>query len=171
MGHKIFLIGMITLGVASRLAPHLPNFTPLGALALFSGFYFKSKKYALLPLATMAISDFATSGYYGPVMFYVYGSFLLTFLIGKLLQKNLSPFRLLVLSLLSSCLFFTVTNFAVWLHGTMYTKDMPGLINCYVAAIPFLRMAILGDLFYSFVIFGSYYLSLGLNKNKALQKN
>ena len=80
MKNLFFLISIILLGVFSRLLPHPANFTPIGAIALFSGFYFKNKNYALLPLITMALSDLVISGYYGVVMFYVYGSFLLAFL-------------------------------------------------------------------------------------------
>ena len=72
-----FLTSIVLLGVFSRLLPHPANFTPIGAIALFTGFYFKNKNYALLPFVIMALSDLVISGYYGVVMFYVYGSFLL----------------------------------------------------------------------------------------------
>lgn len=156
MKQLFFLTSIILLGIFSRLLPHPANFTPIGAIALFSGFYFKNKNYALLPFITMAVSDLLISGYYGPVMFYVYGSFLLTFFIGRFfLRSNLSHNRLLAGSLSGSALFFIITNFAVWFHGTMYSKDLTGLITCYFAAIPFFRNTLLGDLFYNFTFFAA----------------
>jgi len=158
MASKIFfLTTMILVGVASRVLPHLPNFTPLGAMALFSGFYFKNKNYALLPLIVLALSDLIISGYYGPVMFYVYGGFLLTFIIGRAVSTHQSPFpKIFISSLTAAVLFFVITNFAVWLHTNLYTKDLPGLIASYIAAIPFFRSSLLGDLTFTTVFFGAY---------------
>lgn len=156
MKQFLFLNSIILLGVLSRLLPHPANFTPIGAIALFSGFFFKNKNYAFLPLITLAFSDLVISGYYGPVMFYVYGSFLLVFFIGQFfLRLSSSPNRILISSLLTSLLFFIITNFAVWFHGTIYSKDLAGLITCYFAALPFFRNTLLGDLFYNFTFFAA----------------
>ena len=169
MRNLFFLISIILLGVLSRLLPHPANFTPIGAIALFSGFYFKNKNYALLPLITMALSDLVISGYYGVVMFYVYGSFLLAFFIGRFFLQSSSPYnRILISSLSTSLLFFIVTNFAVWFHGTMYSKDLTGLLASYFAAIPFFRNTLLGDLFYSFTFFSALRFSLTFLKTQKI---
>lgn len=171
MKQLFFLTSIVLLGIFSRLLPHPANFTPIGAIALFSGFYFKNKNYALLPLITLALSDLVISGYYGPVMFYVYGSFLLTFFIGRfLLRSNSSSNRILISSLSTSLLFFIITNFAVWFHGTMYSKDLTGLMTCYFAAIPFFRNTLLGDLFYNLTFFTAHYFSTIWRKKSASQK-
>ena len=169
MRNLSFLISIILLGVLSRLLPHPANFTPIGAIALFSGFYFKNKNYALLPLITMALSDLLISGYYGIVMFYVYGSFLLTFLLGRLfLQSSSSYNRILISSLSGSLLFFAVTNFAVAFHGTMYTKVLTGLLTSYWAALPFFRNTLLGDIFYNFTFFSSLKFATTLLKTQKI---
>ncbi len=51
-------IALVVLGAALRFAPHLPNFAPIAAIALFGGVYL-NKKYALIvPIAAMLISDY-----------------------------------------------------------------------------------------------------------------
>ena len=156
MPNLVLLLCLSVLGILSRLLPHPANFTPLGALALFSGYYFKNRGYALLPLVTMAVSDLLISGYYGPVMFYVYAGFALTFFIGRWARGKQRAFPAVVsASLLSSVLFFLITNLAVWLHGQLYSPDLQGLIACYLAALPFFRNSLLGDLSYTAVFFGA----------------
>lgn len=137
--------------MTSRLLPHPANFTPLGAISLFSGYHFKNRNYALLPLITLAVSDLFISGYYGVIMFYVYGGFFLTFLLGRFFvhQKRLLASGTAA-AIVSAVLFFLITNFAVWFHGTLYPKDLSGLLSSYIAALPFFRNSLLGDLTYNF---------------------
>ena len=58
-----FTLGIAFFAVAGRFFPHLPNFTPVGALALFAGVYIAPKtKWALcLPLAVLFLSDLKLS--------------------------------------------------------------------------------------------------------------
>jgi len=75
----------------------------------------------------------------------------------------LLPFHLhnLALSALgASVIFFIVSNFGVWFSGVMYPKDLSGLVACYVAGIPFFQNTVLGDLFYSAILFGVFELSV-----------
>ena len=64
--------------------------------------------------------------------------------------------------LTTSLLFFIITNFGVWISGTMYTLDLNGLISCYVMALPFYKGTLLGFVCYSTFLFGV----LELSKNK-----
>ena len=59
-------------------------------------------------------------------------------------------------SLTSSLLFFVATNFACWLVSSWYPRSLAGLWQCYVAAIPFFRYTLMGDLFFAGVLFGGY---------------
>ena len=54
--------------------------------------------------------------------------------------------------LLSSLVFFIITNFGVWLLGG-YTYSVEGLILCYSMAIPFFANSILADLFFSGILY------------------
>ena len=78
----------------------------------------------------------------------VYIAFTLIVLLGVILLRKVNLLRLVGASLSSSVLFFMVTNFYVWMEGTMYTKTSAGLVTCYVAAIPFFWNTLAGDLFY-----------------------
>ncbi len=145
---------IIGIAVVLRLVPHPANIAPIAAMALFGGAYL-NKKYALVvPIVTMIFSDLFL-GFHSTVIF-VYGSFLLTGVIGIWLRDHKDMRYIFLASLVSSILFFLITNFGVWLVGNLYPKTVQGLIECYIAAIPFFRNTILGDLLYSGVLFGGY---------------
>lgn len=145
---------IIIIAIILRLVPHPANFAPIGAMALFGGAYF-SKKYALtVPLIAMFGSDIFL-GFHNTMIF-VYGSFLITGLIGLKLRNSKTFKKIIFASLFSSVVFFAITNFGVWLVGGLYPKTLTGLIVCYEMAIPFFRNTIIGDLFYTGVFFLSY---------------
>lgn len=146
--------GLILLGVVSRLVPHPWNATPVMAIALFGGTYLSKRWSLLLPLSTVAVSDLLI-GWHNTVPF-TWGAFLLTGLLAWWIRHHPSPGRIITSSLAGSLLFFVVTNFGVWIVGELYPRTAAGLWQCYVAAIPFLRGTLLGDLVYTAAFFGGY---------------
>ncbi len=154
----LLLTIMILAAALTRLLTnqlHLWNFTPIAAMALFSGAHFSSKKYAfLIPLAAMLITD-ALLGFH-PGMWDVYATLLIITFIGFSLRNNVRVVPVIAASLLSSLLFFTVTNFAVWLGSGFYPLTWQGLNSCFVAGIPFFGNTVAGDLFYCGVLFGGF---------------
>jgi hypothetical protein len=153
---KILAILILVLaGVFYRIFPHPPNFAPVAAISLFSGFYFR-RYFILIPIAIMLISDIFIGFYGWKLMVVVYFSFLLISLIGIVMRKNKSVAILIGCSLTGSFLFFILTNFAVWFFAPWYSHNMRGLYECYLMAIPFFKNTLMGDLFYSSVIFGCY---------------
>jgi hypothetical protein len=79
-------------------------------------------------------------------------------------------------ALLSSILFFVITNFGVWLTGGgwFYPRTWQGLVECYVMAIPFFRNTLAGDLVFTGVLFGLFELflrSIRASEKKAIQAN
>jgi hypothetical protein len=147
---------LIGLAVSFRLLPHPWNFTPIAAVALFSGVYL-GKRYALfVPLLAMFLSDIFLGFYDLKLMLAVYGSFALVGLIGLAIRRRKNPATVLGGSLAASTLFFLITNFAVWQFSFWYEKSLSGLFQCYALALPFFRSALLGDLFYTGVLFGAY---------------
>jgi len=157
------LIGIILLAAFSRLIPHPFNFTPIAAMALFGGAYFNDKRLAFaIPLLSMFLSDVVIS-YIGDFSLFngmrmvIYSYFIFVSGVGISMQKNIKPLTVISASVGSSILFFTVSNFVVWAtDGVMYPMNAGGLIECYVAAIPFFRNTLFGDLFYSGILFGAY---------------
>lgn len=153
-----FIFSVIAFGAIMRLIPHWPNFTPIAAMALFGGAYFGKKHLAfLIPLLAMFVSDLFLGLHQW--MFAVYISFALVVGIGILLQSRIKVGTVLIASLSSSLMFFILTNFAMWVGSPFYPQNIGGLIECYVAALPFLNTGILGDLFYSTIFFGGFYLA------------
>ena len=176
-----FLI--IFIAVILRLIPHIPNFAPITAMALFGGVYL-NKKYALfIPLIVMMISDylllyinpfssqmFHFNYLYPPryllhsTTFAVYGSFLISGLVGLWLRNHKTIANVFFATIFCSLQFFLITNAAVWIAG-MYDRSIIGLWESYIAGIPFYRGTVLGDFFYTGVFFGGYEFVLRLAKS------
>jgi len=158
-----FIIATVIL----RLIPHLPNFAPIAALALFGGTYL-NKKYALLiPLLAMFFSDYFIGFAEVWVTFSIYLSFFLIGLIGLWLRNHRKLPNIAGASLAGSILFFIITNFAVFAATPWYPKTFQGLVQCYTMAIPFFRNTVLGDLFYVGAMFGLYELVLFIIRRRA----
>jgi hypothetical protein len=157
----IFVSITILIAAISRLLPHIPNFTPVAAMALFGGTYLKDKRLAvIIPLLIMALSDGAMEAITGNglhnTMIYVYISFVITSAIGILISKRITAISIITGSLVSSVLFFIITNFGVW--ATSGATDSVSLSEAYILGIPFFSYTLLGDLFYNGIFFGAFYL-------------
>jgi hypothetical protein len=144
----------------SRMVPHLPNFTPLAAIALFGGFYLDKKFAFVVPLAAMAVSDYFI-GFSSDWMF-VYGSFLAIGALALSMQSRKSAAVVAGTTLAGSMIFFAVTNFGVWATQAWYPKTAAGLAECFTMAVPFFRNTLAGDVFYVAVMFGIYEAALML---------
>jgi len=142
---QFVILIIIVVAALMRLLPHLPNVTPVTAMALFSGVYFTDKRYAFfIPLLAMVLSDIVLG--FSWITFFVYASFILVSYIGYASKKIK-----ITTILLSSISFFIITNFGVWLLG--YPKTLDGLLECYTLAIPFFRNSLIGDFFYAGVMY------------------
>ena len=144
---------LLICGIALRFIPPAPNFTPVTAIALFGGFYLSKKHAVLLPLSLMILSDIFI-GLHDTILF-TWGSFVLIAAIGLWVKQRKSPAIILGASILSSVVFFLITNFGAWL-SPLYPNTWEGFINCYTLAIPFFRTTLASSLLYSVVLFGSY---------------
>lgn len=165
------IILMLVFAALTRAFPHPPNFAPIAAMALFGAMTFKSRWAALMfPLAAMLVSDTAIEvAYQAGIsqswgfhkgMWVIYPLMMAIGAMGLFFKEERSGLgKLGGLSLTSSLLFFTVSNFAVWAGSSMYSKDATGLLQCYVAAVPFLQWTILGDLCFTGILFGTWALA------------
>ena len=157
------------LGVISRLAPHMPNMTAVGAIALFTGAKFGVKKSLIVLFTTMLIAD-SIKGLHS-VMWATYGALIIGMLIGKYIATKKQVGWIIGGTFLFSIVFFVVTNFAVWLAPNyMYEKTISGLMQCYIMAIPFFRNALVGDLMYSGIFFGGFALVKSLREKYAMRQ-
>ena len=154
----VLLLMWIVLGAAARLLPHPPNVTPLTAMALMGGIYARSlPKAILLPLGALLLSDLALELLHGygwhALLPLVYACFLSTVLLGRLLRHQANLWSVQALALFSSLLFFAATNLGVWAQGELYPQTPAGLLACFIAALPFLRNALLGDQIFTLLAF------------------
>ena len=129
---SLFVVSIILFAVLTRFLPHPPNFTPIAAIAISS----------------LLLSDLFL-GLHATIPF-VYASFVLIALLGLSVKK-----MGLGIVLLSSTIFFLVSNFGVWfLH---YPLSIEGFIQCYTLALPFFLNTILGDLVYCALLIYPFY--------------
>ena len=156
---RFIVLALIILAAAfTRLIPHPPNFTAIGAMALFGGAYYNRKSLAFaVPLIAMFFSDMIIGFHQG--MYAVYLSFIFIVMIGLTLKNKKKAGNVFLASVSASVLFFIITNFAQWLSYPLYSKDIAGLIACYVAAVPFFHYTLLGDLFFVGALFGLFELA------------
>lgn len=144
-------IALIVLGVLTRLAPHPANFTALGAIALWSMTLIPSRPLAMLiPLFTLMLSDMWI-GFHDQVG-WVYTAFILVAVLSLWIEPRRSWARTFSGSLLASLVFFLITNFGVWAQGQIYPMNGTGLLESYIAGLPFLKNQIAGDLFYGALV-------------------
>ena len=149
------LLLAIVTAAALRLVPHPPNFSPIDAMALFSGAYLGRRWMAFAaPLAALFLSDLVLGFYHGMVT--VYATVALIVVIGWWLSSSRSPLRIAAAALAGSVTFFVITNFGMWLFSGFYPLTSAGLAACYVAAIPFFQNTVAGDLFYAALLFGGF---------------
>ncbi|MHC4107436.1 MAG: DUF6580 family putative transport protein [Planctomycetota bacterium] len=166
----VIFIGLLGVGMAGRLVPHPPNFTPVAAAALFAGFYFSKRLVAaVVPMAILGLSDLIIGTYNLPVMLAVYGAFLFPLIFRRWLRAKLSAVRVGTGALCGSAVFFVTTNVAVWLFGGWYPSTPGGLAQCFLAAVPFFKNTLAGDLVWSAVFFGGYALALELQRRSSLR--
>ena len=161
-------ICLVVIGILLRIAPHPGNFTPVVAIALFSGVVLAPRIALVVPLIVMIASDLII----GPHALYplTWGSFFLVSLLGAAIRKNAKGGRIFIGTLGGSLLFYLVTNLGVFLFQHMYEKSWSGLIQCYVMALPFFRNSLLGDLFFSSLFFGVYAIGKHYSGKLASQK-
>ena len=150
---------LIAFDVMARALPHVPGVWPMAATALFAGRILRIPALALIvPVAAIALSDAALPEDDWRVSLVVYGAVLVPALAGMLARRWRGAFPVIAAMVSSSLIFFVATNFAVWAFNGMYPMTAQGLMQCYVAALPFLDRTVIGDLIWTGVLFGSAWL-------------
>jgi hypothetical protein len=151
-----FLIGF---DVAARLLPHAPGFMPVAASALFAGRVLRIPALAVIvPLVAMALSDAALPVDDWRISLVVFAAIAVPALVGMLSRRWNGAAAIVAAMVSCSLFFFAASNFAVWAFSGIYPLDLQGLVQCYVAALPFLDKTVMGDLFWTAVLFGGAWL-------------
>lgn len=180
---------LITEALFLRLTPHMPNFTPITAVAIFGGTYANKKFAFIIPLVSIIVSDYLllyinpfrsplfdfshiypVSAMFHATTLYVWGSFMISGLIGIWIKNHKTPSNIFFGIFLASFQFFLITNFGVWAGG-MYSRGLDGLMESYMMGLPFFKYTLLGDLFYTTVFLGAYEFTLSFSKKLRVALN
>ena len=150
----IFLVG---LGVLFRTLWHVaPNVEYVTAASLLAGAYLGRKYAVLVPFLIMVLSDTLIGN--TNIFIFTWSGYLLIGLISQigLIGKTGKIWRATGLGIAASLFFYLYTNFGVWLLDSweMYPRTLAGLIDCYIMGLPFLKLNLLGNLFFVPVSFG-----------------
>ncbi|HTJ11110.1 MAG TPA: DUF6580 family putative transport protein [Dinghuibacter sp.] len=178
------LVAALRVVFATSCLSPLADFSPIGAMALFGGACFTAASWRRgsnglhdvsgrraggwlaafgWPLLTLWISDVFLNRFefYGhwrlfySGFYWVYGAFALMVVVGRLLLTRVTVTRVLLASVAAVLIHWFVTDFGTWLEGTMYPKTFAGYIECLVAAIPYERYQLTGNVIYSAILFGA----------------
>jgi len=156
----LFTVFLIALTVSSKLLfgsnLDFSGFSPVLAIALFSGMIMGDKKFTfLMPLLALFLSDvvievlyqnrlFDYGGFYKG-MWLNYALLLSVTALGWLLKgKNWT--RIVLSAFLAPTLYFLLSNGLVWYSSTeqVYARSISGLMTCYEAGLPFYRNSLIG---------------------------
>lgn len=167
----LLVLSLIFLAAFTRLIPHWPNFTAVGAMALFGSAVFKKKHFAfIVPLFAMWFSDlFLNNLVYSSETFVWFASYQLYTLVPMalivlmgifLFKDGKSANKVLTGSIAATVIFFLVSNFGTWISPySIFPDTFSGLISTYVAGLPFALNSLAGNVFFATALFGSYALA------------
>lgn len=150
------IIALSIVAVLSRLVWHVPNFSPLSSILIFSAFLAPNKKMAILPLLALLTSDLILGFYHWSVMLAVYLATALNIIVGYALKKNPRSLNVISAGIFSSISFFLITNLAVWMTSDWYAKDFNSLMYCFTLALPFFKSTLASSILYSSLLFSVY---------------
>ena len=176
-GKEIFPIGLVLLLAFSRLIPHPPNFTPIVAVAIMSGYFFKNIKLSFVVLLISMLLVDVFIGFYKHMLFVYLSLFLITFIFFKISDK-INFKNLFVFGFLGSLIFYLVSNFGVWASGVLspitnlpYEKNLNGLISCYLLAIPFFKNTLFSTIIFSYAAFLANHFFAKMEQKKIVRKS
>jgi hypothetical protein len=153
---NILIVSLLLIAAVLRVSGILPlNFSPVAAIALFGGAMLGNRIAAFAaPLGIMLLSDLFLG--FHDTMWAVYLSLVLVVGIGQVLRSRPGMLNAMVGAVAGSVLFFLITNAAVWVNGGLYAPGISGLFESYAAGLPFFRNSLMGDLFFTVALFGTY---------------
>jgi hypothetical protein len=167
----LLVLGLLSIATISRLVDHPGNFTPMVGIMLFGVAYFQNNIFRfLVPISFILFSDIVlelkTGQGFHELLPVVYLAYALIGVSAYFLLKKVSLVNLGLASLISTTLFFLITNFAFFYPASAevnttlgyYPHNIQGIIASYAAGIPFFKNMLVGDLMFTGFIFGTYHL-------------
>ena len=169
---KISIIVALVLAAGlMRLIPNTNGFVPVTAATVFAAAFIGRKGWAvLLPIFSVWATDLVLNNtiyssyfdgfaWFTPGSVFQFSAYALISLLGFQVGQNASSARIGGFSILSSLIFFLVTNFGVWVSGGIYLKDFTGLMECYAMGLPLLERSLIADVLFAQVLFQGFSLA------------
>ena len=155
----VYLI--VLLAVLARFIPHIPNFSPVYGALLFGGAHLRKRDSIWFPLVLLGASDFVlTTVIYrmsiGWAELIQIAAFAAIAMIGWLLRPKVTLRRFLFACVTGPAAFYLISNFGVWLGWHTYPLTWAGLVQCYVAGIPYYGYSLGSTFLFAGVLFGLY---------------
>jgi len=155
----VYLI--ITLSVLARFIPHLHNFSPVYGALLFGGAHLKKRDSLWFPILLLVASDYVltdliyhlTMGWLEVFQAAAFGSIVM---VGWLLRERATMARFGAACLAGPLAFFLISNFGVWACFTTFPHNAAGLVECYIAALPYFGRTIVSTALGAGLLFGLY---------------
>jgi hypothetical protein len=150
---------LIAFDVVARILPHAPGFLPVAASGFFAARMLRIPAFAVaVPVVAMVLSDTMLPGEDWRIQAVGFAAIAIPAVAGIATRRWPGVLPAIATVAASSLLFWLLSNAAVWAFSTMYPSTLSGLTQCYVAALPFLEKTMLGDLFWTGVLFGGAWL-------------
>lgn len=169
----LILFIILAFTAVIRLWIPIPNFSPIGAIALMGGAFLGKRALAFaLPLLALFLGDLIlsqVSSAYSSYLFsasfaMVYLAFVVIVLIGLRLSKHMNLKNVLGTSIVAAVAFFVISNFGSWLFFGMYPMNAAGLMEAFAAGLPFFQNTLISQLVFSLGI----YIAFSLSTKKSL---
>ena len=145
----IILFGLLVL---SRMITDIPNFTATIALVIFTGYLIQNRLLSILIVLTSQVVSDLYLGIYSSMIF-VYAAYASIVLLSPIIMNKINTKSVVLSSIISPSIFFIISNFGVWLTGSIYTFNLSGLITCYIAGIPFFDESLISTVLFALTIF------------------
>ena len=162
----LFITVIVGLRVIAPLSPDfkvIANFSGLGAVAIFSGSYFRYKFSGFVfPMLVLLLSDLALgltmgTGYaFYSGWYYTYIAFAAMILVGQVFVKNVNVQNVAIASVVGVFIHWIVSDFGVWLGSGFYPQTLAGFGACLIAAIPFELRFLSGTVVYAALMFTTF---------------
>jgi len=155
----VYLI--MVFAVLVRFLPHAWNFSPVYGALLFGGARLNKRESIWFPALLLAISDFILTDFVyhlhlGWKVIFQVAAFASISFAGWLLRERIGLRRCISANVLGATAFYLISNFGVWVGWHTYPPTWSGLVQCYVAAIPFFGRTLGSTIIFSAVLFGAY---------------
>jgi hypothetical protein len=152
---------IVVLSVLARFVPHLHNFSPVYGALLFGGAHLRKRDSVWFPIVLLIASDVILTNFIyhlniGWLELFQAAAFASIALVGWWLRGRTTVGRVVLASLAGTTAFYLISNFGVWFGWQSYPRTWAGLVECYVAAIPYYGRSLVSTLLFAAVLFGAY---------------